>query len=45
MFFDTLKINCSVAAKDILDRAIQRQINLRVYAEGVVSSISLKKVY
>uniref|UniRef100_A0A8C2YVU9 glycine dehydrogenase (aminomethyl-transferring) n=1 Tax=Cyclopterus lumpus TaxID=8103 RepID=A0A8C2YVU9_CYCLU len=36
MFFDTLKINCSVAAKDILERAVQRQINLRVYTEGVV---------
>uniref|UniRef100_A0A7N6AHR2 glycine dehydrogenase (aminomethyl-transferring) n=1 Tax=Anabas testudineus TaxID=64144 RepID=A0A7N6AHR2_ANATE len=36
MFFDTLKINCSVAAKDILERAVQRQINLRVYSEGVV---------
>uniref|UniRef100_A0A667Y4C8 glycine dehydrogenase (aminomethyl-transferring) n=1 Tax=Myripristis murdjan TaxID=586833 RepID=A0A667Y4C8_9TELE len=36
MFFDTLKIHCSVAAKDILERAVQRQINLRVYTEGVV---------
>lgn len=36
MFFDTLKVNCSVAAKDILERAVQRQINLRVYSEGVV---------
>uniref|UniRef100_A0A7N8XQP2 glycine dehydrogenase (aminomethyl-transferring) n=1 Tax=Mastacembelus armatus TaxID=205130 RepID=A0A7N8XQP2_9TELE len=36
MFFDTLKISCSVAAKDILERAMQRQINLRVYSEGVV---------
>uniref|UniRef100_A0A8C4I6W7 glycine dehydrogenase (aminomethyl-transferring) n=1 Tax=Dicentrarchus labrax TaxID=13489 RepID=A0A8C4I6W7_DICLA len=36
MFFDTLKINCSVAAKDIFERASQRQINLRVYTEGVV---------
>eukprot|EP00064_Thunnus_orientalis_P018669 superscaffoldBa00004371_g18772 len=36
MFFDTLKINCSVAAKDILERAVQRQINLRVYTEGVL---------
>lgn len=38
MFFDTLKVNCSVAAKDILERAMQRQINLRVYSEGVVSA-------
>uniref|UniRef100_A0A671UHZ3 Glycine dehydrogenase (decarboxylating) n=1 Tax=Sparus aurata TaxID=8175 RepID=A0A671UHZ3_SPAAU len=36
MFFDTLKINCSVAAKDIFERAAQREINLRVYTEGVV---------
>uniref|UniRef100_A0A8C4NWG4 glycine dehydrogenase (aminomethyl-transferring) n=1 Tax=Dicentrarchus labrax TaxID=13489 RepID=A0A8C4NWG4_DICLA len=36
MFFDTLKINCSVAAKDIFERASQRQINLRVYTEGVL---------
>uniref|UniRef100_A0A665WF56 glycine dehydrogenase (aminomethyl-transferring) n=1 Tax=Echeneis naucrates TaxID=173247 RepID=A0A665WF56_ECHNA len=36
MFFDTLKINCGVAAKDILERAEQRQINLRVYTEGVL---------
>uniref|UniRef100_A0A667XWA8 glycine dehydrogenase (aminomethyl-transferring) n=1 Tax=Myripristis murdjan TaxID=586833 RepID=A0A667XWA8_9TELE len=36
MFFDTLKIHCSVAAKDILERAVQRQINLRVYTEGVL---------
>ncbi|KAI3372626.1 hypothetical protein L3Q82_023106 [Scortum barcoo] len=36
MFFDTLKINCSVAAKDIVERANQRQINLRVYSEGVL---------
>uniref|UniRef100_A0A8C5HRX0 glycine dehydrogenase (aminomethyl-transferring) n=1 Tax=Gouania willdenowi TaxID=441366 RepID=A0A8C5HRX0_GOUWI len=36
MFFDTLRINCSVAAKDILDRAEQREMNLRVYSEGVL---------
>ncbi len=36
MFFDTLKINCSVAAKDVFERAAQRQINLRVYSEGMV---------
>uniref|UniRef100_A0A8C6Q2R9 glycine dehydrogenase (aminomethyl-transferring) n=1 Tax=Nothobranchius furzeri TaxID=105023 RepID=A0A8C6Q2R9_NOTFU len=35
MFFDTLKVSCSVAAKDILERATQRQINLRVFSEGV----------
>uniref|UniRef100_A0A673X8G4 glycine dehydrogenase (aminomethyl-transferring) n=1 Tax=Salmo trutta TaxID=8032 RepID=A0A673X8G4_SALTR len=38
MFFDTLKVGCSVAAKDILERAVQREINLRVYSDGVVSS-------
>uniref|UniRef100_A0A3B3ZSA5 glycine dehydrogenase (aminomethyl-transferring) n=1 Tax=Periophthalmus magnuspinnatus TaxID=409849 RepID=A0A3B3ZSA5_9GOBI len=36
MFFDTLKINCGVAAKDILERAEQREINLRLYSEGVL---------
>uniref|UniRef100_A0A674NJU7 glycine dehydrogenase (aminomethyl-transferring) n=1 Tax=Takifugu rubripes TaxID=31033 RepID=A0A674NJU7_TAKRU len=36
MFFDTLKITCGVAAKDILERAAQRQLNLRLYSEGVV---------
>lgn len=35
MFFDTLKVQC-VAAKDILERAVQRQINLRVYSEEVL---------
>ncbi|CAL8249100.1 unnamed protein product [Merluccius merluccius] len=35
MFFDTLKINCSLAAaKDVLERADQRRINLRIYGEG-----------
>uniref|UniRef100_A0AAY4BXA4 glycine dehydrogenase (aminomethyl-transferring) n=1 Tax=Denticeps clupeoides TaxID=299321 RepID=A0AAY4BXA4_9TELE len=36
LFFDTLKIHCSVAARDILERAVQRQINLRVYSKGVL---------
>uniref|UniRef100_H2L7W3 glycine dehydrogenase (aminomethyl-transferring) n=1 Tax=Oryzias latipes TaxID=8090 RepID=H2L7W3_ORYLA len=36
IFYDTLKIHCSVAAKDILERATQRQINLRIYQEGVL---------
>uniref|UniRef100_A0AAR2INV0 Glycine cleavage system P protein n=1 Tax=Pygocentrus nattereri TaxID=42514 RepID=A0AAR2INV0_PYGNA len=35
-FFDTLKIHCGVAAKDILEKAVQRQVNLRVYSEGVL---------
>lgn len=39
VFFDTLKISCGVAAKDIFERAAQRQINLRVYTEGVVRTI------
>uniref|UniRef100_A0A3Q3XJI2 glycine dehydrogenase (aminomethyl-transferring) n=1 Tax=Mola mola TaxID=94237 RepID=A0A3Q3XJI2_MOLML len=40
-YFDTLKITCSVAAKDIFERAAHRQINLRVYSEGVVPSPEL----
>uniref|UniRef100_A0A8C6UN93 glycine dehydrogenase (aminomethyl-transferring) n=1 Tax=Neogobius melanostomus TaxID=47308 RepID=A0A8C6UN93_9GOBI len=36
MFFDTLKVNCGVASKDILERAVQRQINLRIYSDGVL---------
>lgn len=43
MFFDTLKITCSVAAKDIFERAAQRQINVRVFNEGVVSADQLTK--
>ncbi|XP_051960703.1 glycine dehydrogenase (decarboxylating), mitochondrial-like [Xyrauchen texanus] len=35
-FFDTLKINCGVAGKDILEKAIQREINLRIYSDGVL---------
>uniref|UniRef100_A0A4W3HPY3 glycine dehydrogenase (aminomethyl-transferring) n=1 Tax=Callorhinchus milii TaxID=7868 RepID=A0A4W3HPY3_CALMI len=30
-FFDTLKIHCGVATQEIIDRAAQRQINLRGY--------------
>ncbi|XP_034152527.1 glycine dehydrogenase (decarboxylating), mitochondrial [Esox lucius] len=36
MFFDTLKVGCSVASRDILERAVQREINLRLYSEGVL---------
>lgn len=43
MFFDTLKIHCSVAAKDILERAVQREINLRIYSEEVVRPAFLLK--
>uniref|UniRef100_A0A8B9K922 glycine dehydrogenase (aminomethyl-transferring) n=1 Tax=Astyanax mexicanus TaxID=7994 RepID=A0A8B9K922_ASTMX len=39
-FFDTLKIHCGVASKDILEKAVQREINLRVYSEGVVCSLA-----
>ncbi|XP_048045309.1 glycine dehydrogenase (decarboxylating), mitochondrial [Megalobrama amblycephala] len=35
-FFDTLKINCGVAGKDILEKATQREINLRLYSDGVL---------
>uniref|UniRef100_A0A8C1LKL5 glycine dehydrogenase (aminomethyl-transferring) n=1 Tax=Cyprinus carpio TaxID=7962 RepID=A0A8C1LKL5_CYPCA len=35
-FFDTLKINCGVAGKDILEKAKQREINLRLYSDGVL---------
>uniref|UniRef100_A0AAY5EK46 Glycine cleavage system P protein n=1 Tax=Electrophorus electricus TaxID=8005 RepID=A0AAY5EK46_ELEEL len=35
-FFDTLKIHCSVAAKDILEKAMQREVNLRVYSKGML---------
>lgn len=44
MFFDTLKITCGVAAKDILERAAQRQINLRVYSEGVVGVTAVSDI-
>uniref|UniRef100_A0A671LL98 Glycine dehydrogenase (decarboxylating), mitochondrial-like n=1 Tax=Sinocyclocheilus anshuiensis TaxID=1608454 RepID=A0A671LL98_9TELE len=35
-FFDTLKISCGVAGKDILEKAMQREINLRVYSDGLL---------
>uniref|UniRef100_A0A8C2DRS5 Glycine dehydrogenase (decarboxylating) n=1 Tax=Cyprinus carpio TaxID=7962 RepID=A0A8C2DRS5_CYPCA len=35
-FFDTLKINCGVAGKDILEKAMLREINLRVYSDGLL---------
>ncbi|KAM5191340.1 glycine dehydrogenase (decarboxylating), mitochondrial [Mantella aurantiaca] len=34
MFFDTLKIHCGCSVKEVLDRAAQRQLNLRVYRDG-----------
>ncbi|KAM9329715.1 glycine dehydrogenase (decarboxylating), mitochondrial [Gastrophryne carolinensis] len=36
MFFDTLKINCGCPVKEVLDRAAQRQINLRIYSDGAL---------
>ncbi|KAJ8260568.1 hypothetical protein COCON_G00162910 [Conger conger] len=35
-FFDTLKIHCGTTARDVLERAKQRQINLRVYSEDTL---------
>ncbi len=42
-FFDTLKINCGVAGKDILEKAMQREINLRVYSDGLVRLVGQLK--
>ncbi|XP_028660810.1 glycine dehydrogenase (decarboxylating), mitochondrial [Erpetoichthys calabaricus] len=36
LFFDTLKIQCGVPAKEILLRAAQRQVNIRVYSHDVL---------
>ncbi|KAM8961978.1 glycine dehydrogenase (decarboxylating), mitochondrial [Pelodytes ibericus] len=33
MFFDTLKIHCGCPTREVLDRAAQRQINLRAYSD------------
>uniref|UniRef100_UPI00398F2316 glycine dehydrogenase (decarboxylating), mitochondrial isoform X2 n=1 Tax=Pristiophorus japonicus TaxID=55135 RepID=UPI00398F2316 len=33
IFFDTLKIHCGVATREIVDRAAQRQMNLRGYGD------------
>uniref|UniRef100_A0A9J8BAN6 glycine dehydrogenase (aminomethyl-transferring) n=1 Tax=Cyprinus carpio carpio TaxID=630221 RepID=A0A9J8BAN6_CYPCA len=43
-FFDTLKINCGVAGKDILEKAKQREINLRLYSDGVVRLVNMLKI-
>uniref|UniRef100_A0A672PZ30 glycine dehydrogenase (aminomethyl-transferring) n=1 Tax=Sinocyclocheilus grahami TaxID=75366 RepID=A0A672PZ30_SINGR len=43
-FFDTLKINCGVAGKDILEKAMQREINLRVYSDGLVRPVKMFKI-
>ncbi len=42
-FFDTLKINCGVAGKDILEKAMQREINLRLYSDGLVRPVKIVK--
>ncbi|XP_028910492.1 glycine dehydrogenase (decarboxylating), mitochondrial [Ornithorhynchus anatinus] len=36
LFFDTLKIQCGCAVKEVLERAAQRQINLRLYGDGTL---------
>ncbi|XP_043917013.1 glycine dehydrogenase (decarboxylating), mitochondrial isoform X2 [Protopterus annectens] len=35
-FFDTLKIQCGCDTQEILERARQRQVNIRVYSDGMV---------
>lgn len=37
LFFDTLKIQCGCDVQEVLSRAAQRQINLRIYGDGMVS--------
>lgn len=37
LFFDTLKIQCGCGVQEVLSRANQRQINLRIYSDGTVS--------
>uniref|UniRef100_A0A671LFG1 glycine dehydrogenase (aminomethyl-transferring) n=1 Tax=Sinocyclocheilus anshuiensis TaxID=1608454 RepID=A0A671LFG1_9TELE len=44
-FFDTLKISCGVAGKDILEKAMQREINLRVYSDGLVRPVKILQWY
>ncbi|XP_030423394.1 glycine dehydrogenase (decarboxylating), mitochondrial isoform X1 [Gopherus evgoodei] len=36
LFFDTLKIQCGCAVKEVFDRAGQRQINFRIYSDGTI---------
>ncbi|EMP33176.1 Glycine dehydrogenase [decarboxylating] [Chelonia mydas] len=36
LFFDTLKIQCGCAVKEVFDRASQRQINFRIYSDGTI---------
>ncbi|CAJ0924217.1 unnamed protein product [Ranitomeya imitator] len=37
LFFDTVKLHCGCPVKEVLDRAAQRQINLRMYSDGSLS--------
>lgn len=37
LFFDTLKIQCGCDVQEVVYRAAQRQINLRIYNDGTVS--------
>lgn len=36
IFFDTLKIQCGCSVKEVLERAAQRQINLRINGDGTL---------
>uniref|UniRef100_A0A674KGT3 glycine dehydrogenase (aminomethyl-transferring) n=1 Tax=Terrapene triunguis TaxID=2587831 RepID=A0A674KGT3_9SAUR len=36
LFFDTLKIQCGCAVKEVFDRAGQRHINFRIYSDGTI---------
>ncbi|KAH0628317.1 hypothetical protein JD844_009274 [Phrynosoma platyrhinos] len=36
LFFDTLKIQCGCGIQEVLHRASQRQINLRIYTDGAL---------
>ncbi|XP_053061101.1 glycine dehydrogenase (decarboxylating), mitochondrial isoform X3 [Acinonyx jubatus] len=36
LFFDTLKIQCGCSVKEVLDRATQRQINFRLFEDGML---------
>ncbi len=37
IFFDTLKVNPTMASSEIRERAKQKEINLRYYEDGAVS--------
>ena len=42
LFYDTLKIKPKVSHQEIRERAIQKEINLRYYDDGCVSTHLLK---